>query len=131
MNSYVYAANNPVIYKDPRGLYVKNCGTRPILVKPGLAFLGPIGILPPGYQWDGPPDGMYLLPDGPWYKVYGYDWTQENDIEFTKGNCLVCRGGPCEYLYPIFVPEPSQLDDSWDVPPSPTNLGNLRPAQCK
>ena len=63
-NFYVYVRNNPVRYGDPLGMQlVWNFSPVPRGIKPEQAGQ-PVGILPPGHEWPGNPDGV-LNPGGP------------------------------------------------------------------
>lgn len=128
LNLYEYGSNSPMNFIDPSGKSVLNCSASPVLVKPE-DNTQPIGELLPGQEWPGSPDGVYLTPNGPWYKTIGRDYTPSNDVVVTSGNDVVCLFGSTCWI-PFMGPEKlaGPPDPTWNVPTNPQPLPNCSQA---
>ena len=122
-NRYSYAVNNSVVHRDPSGLTVWNYTPSPILVKPED---GEIGLLLPGQQWPGSPDGVANYPfDGTWQKVRGKSLLPDNQVE-VDDHSVKCIGGWCSL--PTQGPKTVRPPDpTWIPPANPASLTNTSP----
>ncbi|MGE0452401.1 MAG: RHS repeat-associated core domain-containing protein [Vicinamibacteria bacterium] len=132
-NRFGYALSNPVIYTDPDGLRVVNCGEVAVLVKPETG--GP-GLLPPKHVYEGNPDGVM---DDTWIKFRGRSGRlpdainrgiPENDVTVCPPSPeqVRCKAGPCLVPF-MMVRLPGPPDETWEPPAIPTVLPNIRPVR--
>ena len=125
-NLYGYVQNDPVNWVDTWGLWVKNPpGGVPVYVKPENNSQ-PIGILPPGYEWPGSPDGSTpVTGNDAWDKYRGWESTPENCVEVDKNGKGNCVGGTCSA--PFMQTTKPRSDPDWAIPPNPKNLPGITP----
>ena len=126
-NLYAYVLSDPVNLADPSGLVVANCSSTPFLVKPEDNEK-PIGVLPPGQEWPGSPDRVFLLPDGPWTKTPGKSWLPDNEVIIRPEGSVECTGGPCAWLGWEKLPGPP--DATWKAPVAPKILPECKPVKA-
>jgi RHS repeat-associated protein len=125
---YAYADHSPVNIIDPLGWWIRNYTNTSQIVKPER---GPIAVLPPMSEWDGSPDGIWIVDpatgdyrDGFWRKYPGDSHFPDSDINITPGG-PDCVGGQC-LVFP-YKDLPVPPDSTWRLPDGFNRLPGAKP----